>query len=233
VDPSRAARAPVRAGSRGEAGASLKEGGSTRGRNSKRAKRALYQNRGVYAGGRFSRTTRPPGATSVSGHVELPRGYMHEVNYGVGNGTLDCFRTSSTHGVQASRRTPRRLTENGKLGEYRSRTVAQWTRALCPSRARSLQQESEYCTGARSRGPRFRRRRALVLACTGAPLGVRRVFGTTTVGGTYARAPESGRDDEQFRNRWNRAHEAQPALLAAVAVLKRAGSRIVFVFYLF
>jgi outer membrane protein assembly factor BamA len=184
-----------------------------------RAKRALYQTQAFARVSVIPDTARPVGASTVPVLLELTEGYMHELHYGVGYGTLDCFRTSSDYTLFSLMGGATRLDLHGKLSKIGVGSPLNGLESLCPvARSDLYSKNLNYFTGATVSRPAifvgvvpsfslYSERRSEFDA----------YLRTTPVGGNVTLSRPSGRTTEAFSYsvEYGRT-EAQPALLCAV-----------------
>jgi outer membrane protein assembly factor BamA len=199
--------------------ASLKTGDLYSQAELERAKRALYQTEAFTRVSVVPDSTRPVGGMTVPVKLELTEGYMNETHYGIGYGTLDCFRTSSDYTRFSLMGGATRLDLHGKLSKIGVGSPLTGLESLCPvARSDLYSKNLNYFTGATVSRPAifvgvvpsfslYSERRSEFDA----------YLRTTPVGGNVTLSRPLGRTTEAFSYsvEYGRT-EAQPALLCAV-----------------
>jgi outer membrane protein assembly factor BamA len=199
--------------------AALSEGDLYSQKELERAKRALYQTEA------FSRVAVTPDSTRTQGDSTVPvtlgltEGFMHSAKYGVGYGTLDCFRTTADFTQYSVENGATRLDLHGRLSKIGVGQPLSGLGALCPTAASDLySQDLNYYSGATLTRPAIFRG---VVPSFSLYSERRSEFDaylrTTPVGGNLTFARPAGRLTEAFSYsvEYGRT-EAQPALLCAV-----------------
>lgn len=184
-----------------------------------RAKRALYQTDAFAKVSVIPDTTRPPGGTTVPVTLELTEGYMNETHYGVGYGTLDCFRTSGDYTRFSLMGGATRVDLHAKLSKIGVGSPLNGLESLCPvARSDLYSKNLNYFLGGTVSRPAI-----LVGVVPSFSLYSERrsefdaYLRTTPVGGNVTLTRPRGRTTEAFSYsvEYGRT-EAQPALLCAV-----------------